>query len=105
MAITLTSVNEQLISNNALEREHINTLNDVRDKITAMLKVDQDQLQAAKDARGDAVVAQRQASRSKSKGSSASAPMGLAAGFKQGWVLHPLRTLLVMLLVLCLVEH
>lgn len=90
MAITLTSVNEQLISNNALEREHINTLNDVRDKITAMLKVDQDQLQAAKDARGDAVVAQRQASRSKSKGSSASAPMGLAAGFKQGVGITPL---------------
>tara|TARA_R110001632_G_scaffold32102_2_gene83414 strand:+ start:257 stop:2083 length:1827 start_codon:yes stop_codon:yes gene_type:complete len=84
MTITLTSLNEQLVKQN-------DTLGDVRSHIKAMLKIDQDQLQSMKDARGDELVAERQAQRASKPVKSASRPMGFGSGFMEGLGVTPVR--------------
>ena len=84
MTITLTSLNEQLVKQN-------DTLGDVRTHIKAMLKIDQDQLQSMKDARGDEVVAERKAQRASKNVKSASRPMGFGSGFMEGLGVTPVR--------------
>lgn len=84
MTITLTSLNEQLVKQN-------DTLGDVRNHIKAMLKIDQDQLQSMKDARGDELVAERKAQRASNNVKSAGRPMGFGSGFMEGLGVTPIR--------------